>query len=117
MGKRWTGGAVLAALLTVAGPAAEAHARLVASAPAANSAGPAVPALVLSFSEPVEPPLAKVEVSLSGAAVSTTLQATGPKELTLSFAAPLVPGIYAVHWRVVASDMHKSEGDFTFTVK
>ena len=30
---------------------------------------------------------------------------------------PLPPGTYHVYWNVVARDTHRTEGDFTFTVK
>lgn len=30
---------------------------------------------------------------------------------------PLSPGTYHVYWNVVARDTHRTEGDFTFTVK
>ncbi len=30
---------------------------------------------------------------------------------------PLPPGTYHVYWSVVARDTHRTEGDFTFTVK
>lgn len=40
----------------------------------------------------------------------------GPNLLIVSLS-PLGPGKYKVKWEVVSKDGHRTEGDFTFTIK
>ena len=77
------------------------------------------PAVLLSYTEPVEPLFSSVHVTnVSGVRVDEgkpALQADG-RILSVSLKA-LPPGVYSVEWHVTSVDTHKTEGHFTFTVK
>jgi methionine-rich copper-binding protein CopC len=111
---------VMAAVATLAlAGAAEAHAHLVASTPAANASGAAPSQIDLKFSEA---PLAKfsgIEVSdaTGGAVAVKSLKAADAKEMTFAPTAPLKPGVYSVKWHAVTADTHRTQGAFTFTVR
>ncbi len=107
-------------LLALAGPAS-AHAFLKSASPAVGSTVPAAPAeLTIEFTEGVEPDFTTITVmDSSGARVDTgavhptpgddTRLATGLKKLP--------PGVYKVTWQATATDTHKTQGSFTFTVQ
>jgi methionine-rich copper-binding protein CopC len=99
-----------------------AHARLVNSAPVAGSTITASPGEVrIKFSEGVEPALSTIAVSsAAGASVQTEKPALDPSDKTVLVAKlvkPLEPGVYKVRWRAVASDTHKTQGEFSFDVR
>jgi methionine-rich copper-binding protein CopC len=100
---------------------AEAHARLVSAAPA-DKAVVASPKLIEAhFSENLEPKFSSFDVTAAnGAKVAMAQMSVDPKDkkiLTGAPQAPLAPGAYKVSWHVVASDGHKVEGTYGFTVK
>lgn len=101
---------------------AEAHAHLKTADPAAGAiASPPPKVLTLTFSEGVVPKLSGVEVTMDdGMDMGPATVATAPgksKVLIVTLPAPLDPGSYKVHWHVVAEDGHKTQGDYTFSVK
>jgi methionine-rich copper-binding protein CopC len=108
----------ISALLTVlAGSAAKAHASLDHAEPRVGSTVPTAPReLVLSYNQKLEPAFSSVEVSdASGARVdlgkpriNASVMRVGLKQLP--------PGTYSVHWHVLSTDTHTTEGSFTFHV-
>ena len=77
------------------------------------------PALLLTYTEPVEPLFSTVHVTdASGARVDqgTPTPEDGGRALSIALK-PLSSGAYTVEWHVTSVDTHKTEGHFTFTVK
>ena len=110
--------AALVALLSLAAPAALAHAKMTASAPADGSTVAAgVSQIELIFSKPLR---------LSMVHVRDAAQHEVPlkSELPTAFASAvkinvdgLGPGSYEVSWTAVAEDGHVMKGAFAFSVK
>ena len=110
----------IAAVASLIGQAAFAHAFLDRASPAVGSEVSGSPStLNLTYTEPVEPLFSTVQVTdASGARVDegkTTPQDDG-RILSVKLKT-LPPGVYAVEWHVTSVDTHKTEGHFTFTVK
>ncbi len=115
--------AALGALCVATGGTAFAHAHLSSSEPAANAtlAASAAPAgLTLHFTEPLEPAFSKVVIAdAAGSAVTRAaakIDDHDPKTLHLALPT-LAAGRYVVHWTAVATDGHRTQGDFSFTVR
>lgn len=114
---------IVGCLLALAGAGmAEAHARLVLSAPAEGAVLPLAPGrLVLSFSE--VPRLVGSGVKLTGpggrAMLLTPLKADARDPRVISAPMPnnAGPGAYRVEWRALAGGGHRTQGTFSFTVK
>ena len=72
------------------------------------------------FDGPLEPAFSSLTVSdASGKQVSTekaTVDAHQPAEIAVPLP-PLPAGHYTVHWVAVASDGHRTHGDYAFNVK
>ena len=102
--------------------AALAHAHLQSADPAVGSevTGP-LSVLHLTFSEGIVPDLSGVSVeTAAGAAIGSQTLAVDPGQptrVTLTLATPLPAGVYRVKWHVVSVDTHKTQGDYSFTVK
>lgn len=107
-------------------PAAQAHARLVRSAPAKSEVLAGPPAqLELWFNELLDEGFNSIEVfaAAEGAAKKrTNLAREKPvvdrrdrTRLTLKMP-PLPPGEYVVEWRVLSRDGHSAPGRFTFRI-
>ena len=116
-------GLALAILMTacVAPPAADAHAYLIRTAPAASvvlNAPP--PTVALTYDEAVEPKFAIVSVtSASGqqeAAGSVQRSAGDPDTLVVTLRPDLPQGWYLVYWRAISVDGHPVQGAFTYAV-
>ena len=113
---------VLACFLLVGGAvAACAHAYPNHSDPGAGATLSTAPHQVrIWFTEAIEPAFSTMTViDASGRLVGqgkATVDSKDPKLLEIGLMA-LTPGTYRVKWRVVAVDTHRTEGDFTFTVK
>jgi methionine-rich copper-binding protein CopC len=113
--------AVTACLLALlgAGPAL-AHAFLKSAAPAVGSEVATPPTEVaIDFTEGVEAKFSTIIVQdARGARVDTgAAHLVGGSETRLAVALkPLTPGAYKVVWHATATDTHKTEGSFTFTV-
>lgn len=110
-----------AALAALAMPAAQAHTRLEASTPQANSVLAAAPAQVrLQFSDPLELPFSKIKLVDDKGAVlapaSIALDPANPKALVATVPG-LHAGAYRVQWSTVTRDGHKVKGEFAFRVK
>ena len=98
-----------------------AHAHLVSSIPAADaSLAAAPPALVLHFTERVEPGFTGVTLKDSGGLVvptgATTSSSDDPTTITVPIAARLIAGRYLVAWHALAVDGHKTSGTYGFAV-
>src|SRR5258708_9648178 len=117
----------LVGALTVAGivaiaaaPAALAHATLLFTSPAADSAVPVTPkAITLTFSQRVT--LARMPVTLTGTAVQRIAlgparQSSGRRVVTVPVASRLPDGVYTVSWQVISSDGDEVGGQFRFAV-
>lgn len=101
---------------------AHAHALLHRAVPAVGSVVAVAPTEIrIEFTEAVEPKFSGIAVqSRSGTPVATGAAAVDPsdaKTLVVPLTAPLPPGVYVVRWHVVSVDTHKTQGDFTFTLK
>lgn len=114
-----SGIAASAALLIAS--TASAHAHLVKSTPAADSAGAAPKAISLTFSEKLTPAFSKFELTMPGinnmaVPVKTSLSKDG-MSITGAPSTPLMPGAYKIKWHAASDDGHKMDGDVAFTVK
>ncbi|KKB61845.1 hypothetical protein WM40_20810 [Robbsia andropogonis] len=80
----------------------------------------APPAVTINYTEGLAARFSKIDVSdAAGQAVSSGPSTVDPKEST-RMSVPLKPlkaGSYTVHWVAVADDGHRTQGDYTFTVK
>jgi copper resistance protein C len=109
----------LAAITLCAGPAS-AHAFLKRANPAVGSTVQAAPSQVaIEFTEGVEPRFSTIAVQdASGASVVAGDVKTQGDDTHLAVGLkPLQPGTYKVIWRVTAVDTHKTEGNYSFTLK
>ena len=102
-------------------PFAFAHAVLVKSSPAAGEVLPQDSLeLHLTFTEALEPRFStfKVEAVDGGdkAPVSVSFEERD-KSVVLKLENKLRPGSYKLHWNVVSTDTHRSEGELAFSVK
>ena len=106
-----------------AGPAfstsASAHAFLKTARPAVGSTVPTAPSqVVIHFTEGVEPVFSTIAVQDAAGArvdVGGVHLEGGAAQLAVGLK-PLPPGTYSVTWHVTATDTHKTQGRFTFTV-
>lgn len=113
--------ALVLAALFVAAPSVYAHANLLRSEPAANSANPVAPTRVrLWFSEEIEPSFTEISVlDKSGAAFDKhdshrLAGEAAAMELSLN---ELPQGLYTVVWKALSAvDGHATQGSFAFTV-
>jgi methionine-rich copper-binding protein CopC len=100
---------------------ASAHARLLNAVPADKAVVASPASIEAHFSENLEPKFSGFDVTTaSGAKVPMVQANVDPKDkktLVAALQAPLAPGAYKVSWRAVASDGHKVEGSYSFTVK
>lgn len=109
----------MAVVTGIAAPAA-AHALLERATPAAGSTVRHPTAVVLSFSEELEPAFCRLQVDdarghrVDRGDIHVSATDTAVLEVTL----PALPaGTYHVSWRVVSIDTHVTEGAFTFEVR
>jgi methionine-rich copper-binding protein CopC len=106
------------ALLLVA-TQADAHARVVASTPAASATVTSPRAITVTFSERVAPAFSGLEVvNAAGvkSAVPTTVSEDG-KTLSGRLARALLAGAYTVNWHAASADGHRMTGSIAFTVR
>lgn len=102
-------------------PPAFAHAKLLASQPAANSVLDVAPAVMrLQFSDTVELAFSKVrlvdQAGVAGAPLKIAGDGSNPKALIATLP-PLKPGRHRVQWSTVTRDGHKVKGDIAFQVR
>ena len=109
-----------ALLAALAAPAAFAHAFLDRAVPAVGGTVHGQPAEVrLRFSQPLEPAFSTVSVlDTGGKQVDLKDKGLDPKDASVLRVSlpPLAPGKYHVVWRVLSTDTHVTEGDYTFEV-
>ena len=111
--------------LTIAGFAlctgqASAHAFLKTASPAVGSTVQQPPTqVVIDFTEGIEPKFSTITVEdAAGAAVGAgDVKLQGDDTHLALGLKPLQAGTYKVIWHATAVDTHKTEGNFTFTVK
>lgn len=101
---------------------AQAHAHLKSATPAMGGTVAAAPSeLDLGFSEGVNPSFTGVKVTgPGGAAVATGMAKLGPggdTTLVVPVTGTLGAGLYTVVWHALATDGHKTDGSYTFTVQ
>ena len=118
---------VLAVAALIAPLPAFAHPRLIAATPAPNSATAPTARLQLAFSERlvaqfsgadvvmIEMPGMKMRAPMK-MAVKANLAEDG-KTLVLTLQKPLAKGSYRVDWRVVSTDTHRVQGNYSFKVQ
>ncbi|AXE93502.1 copper homeostasis periplasmic binding protein CopC [Paraburkholderia sp. 22099] len=110
----------LGATALLATSTAFAHAHLVSSEPAANAEVAAPTQVTIRFTEPLEPAFSKIALAdasgKSAAPAASQVDSQDAKVLHLPLP-QLSAGRYAVHWTAVATDGHRTQGDFAFTVK
>ena len=90
------------------------------SEPRVGATVPAAPRVRIWFDGALEPAFSTLRVdNAAGQRVDKGDSGVNPSDRTLLEVSlpPLPPGTYRVIWSVVARDGHKTEGDFTFTVK
>jgi len=107
------------ALVLAASPAF-AHSHPVKMAPDKDATVGAPKEISIEFSEALDPKLSTLELDDDkGVAVSKATAVLDPsdaKHLTLALPA-LAPGVYSVKWVSVATDAHRLNGTYSFTVK
>lgn len=113
---------LLAAAIVWAAPsAAFAHAFLDHAEPKVGSEIAASPGIVkIWFTEEIEPAFSSVQVlDSNGKQIDNKDFHLDPNDKKIAIVSlPALPvGKYKVVWQVVASDTHKTQGDFTFTLK
>ena len=107
--------------------AAMAHARLVASTPAANAKVAKVTSVQLKFSEKLIASTGKAELVMTGMPGMkdhppmkipfTSAMGKDGKSMTLQLKRALGPGTYKVKWSAAGADTHRMGSEFSFTVK
>lgn len=112
---------VLAAVVMLFAPAtqASAHAFLKTASPAVGSTVSSAPAqVVIDFTEAVEPSFSTITVqNARGEQLATGRVHLAGGDTHLAIAVkPLPPGTYTVVWHATATDTHKTQGSFKFTV-
>lgn len=109
----------LAAGLAMSGPTL-AHAFLKSATPPVGGTIQAAPGSVaIEYTEGVEPKFSTIQVhDAAGARVDSgdVQAAAGNDKQLIVGVKPLKPGTYTVVWHVTATDTHKTEGTYTFTV-
>ncbi|MGF6969072.1 methionine-rich copper-binding protein CopC [Paraburkholderia sp. WC7.3g] len=111
-----TSGAVALAMSSTA----FAHAHLISSVPAANADTVAPADVTIHFTEPLEPAFSRITLADAGGKPATPTASTvdSADARVMRLALPqLTSGRYAVHWIAVATDGHRTKGDFAFNVK
>lgn len=111
--------AVLSASI-LAGGQASAHAKLVASDPAANATVAAPKTIRLTFNEKLAPAFSSFELAMADGMkvpVKTTVS-KDRKSISGTPQGKLMPGGYKITWRAAAGeDGHRMDGVVAFTVK
>jgi methionine-rich copper-binding protein CopC len=112
--------AILFTTFFIAQSPAFAHAHPKVMEPAADSVVPAPTKITVTFSEAVEPKFSSLTLTdETGKPVGKeTSKGVASDAKTMMLTPPiLTPGGYLVHWVSVATDGHRMEGEYKFTVK
>ncbi|WP_106284056.1 copper homeostasis periplasmic binding protein CopC [Paraburkholderia sp. BL25I1N1] len=97
-----------------------AHAHLSSSEPAANAEVAAPSEVTIHFTEPLEPAFSKITLADTSGKAAAAIESQVDKDDARVMHLPLPQlstGRYAVHWIAVATDGHRTQGDFAFIVK
>jgi len=114
-----------ASLLAIPGMAL-AHPKLVSAMPAANAAVTKPTVLKLSFSETLVGPLSGIELTMTGMPgmanhapmpIKGFTTAAKGKDLVVTLPRALPAGSYELKWHAVASDQHRAECAYIFSVR
>jgi methionine-rich copper-binding protein CopC len=112
--------AIATAALVLAAAPAFAHARPKTMNPAPDSTVASPPTISVTFTEAIEPKFSSLVVTDEKGKTfnkeASQIAPGDPTTLTLALP-PLPPGVYVVHWANVATDGHRSQGDYKFTVQ
>ncbi len=117
---RFIGSVAVAAPVVFYADNAAAHVFPRTESPAAGATVDAPGDVSIRFDGPLEPSFSTLTVSdASGKRVSTAAAKVDPQQPTdISVKLPsLAPGHYTVQWAAVASDGHRTHGDYPFDVK
>jgi len=111
---------VMTAALAATGAMAFAHAHPKTMDPAPNAKVTVPQRVSIEFSEALEPKFSSLKLTdakgANAASASSQVDTADPKHMTLALP-HLAPGVYTVHWVTVATDGHRLEGEYQFTVK
>jgi copper resistance protein C len=112
---------LVCALTLGAAQLAFAHAYPTHQAPGAGATVPASQKdVAIDFDDGLEPAFSSITVTdAQGNAVTAgkaVVDASNNKHMSVALS-PLKPGVYTVAWVAVASDGHRTQGHYTFTVK
>ena len=102
-------------ILLLAATPAFAHARLMASEPAANASVKTPGQIKLTFSEKLEPAFSSANLTDAAGKTVPVSKAVGQTTITLMPLA-LKAGTYTVSWHSVGQDTHRLGGRFSFKV-
>jgi copper resistance protein C len=118
--KRSIGSFLFLFLLAVSAPLAFAHSHPVSMEPAANATTSSPDKVTMHFSGDLEPKFSSITVrNQTGHVVNkdNSVVSSGDAKL-MTVALPSLPGgVYTVHWVAVSVDSHRTQGEYTFTVK
>ena len=111
--------ASMAGVLLLMPGLAQSHTALIANEPPADAEITDLPsAIVLRFSSRIEPRYAEVTIEHDGKHVPAGPASVDPSATTLSVPVSLAgKGSFHVHWTVLATDGHRSAGDYSFTIR
>jgi methionine-rich copper-binding protein CopC len=108
---------LVAVAMAAATTAAQAHAMLEHASPGAGAALAQAPkAVVLDYSEALEPQFSSVIVKDSSGQDMTAGRVSVSASTMQVSLKPLAPGTYRVAWHAVSVDSHRTEGAFSFSV-
>ena len=112
---------VVVVVASAATASAQAHAKMEASQPQANSELQNTPKEIrLQFNEKLEPAFSKIRLFGANDAELTVPKSEPDKadpKVMFTTVPPLPPGRYRVQWSTMTHDGHKTKGEFTFSVK
>jgi methionine-rich copper-binding protein CopC len=111
---------MLGAAALLATSTAFAHAHLTSSEPAANAEVSAPTEVTIHFTEPLEPAFSRIALADTSGKAAAPADSQVDKDDAKVMHLPLPSlnaGRYAVHWIAVATDGHRTQGDFAFIVK
>ena len=118
--RRWLKVLALLCVFWFVASSAHAHSKPKVMVPDANSAVDAPAQISVIFTEALEPKFSSLKVTdTKGTQVSKAASEVDPadrKHMTLELPR-LAPGVYSVHWVTAATDGHRMDGQYSFTVK
>lgn len=110
---------LVAGVLALSTIAAHAHSKPRLMVPDANSTVAPPTQISVIFTEALEPKFSSLKLTDNKGANMGEPSIVDPadhKHMTLALP-PLTPGIYIVHWSTAATDGHRADGQYSFTVK